>query len=46
MGYEVVWGVIAHANAPMLGLARRMWFTLAPDPDDRSLVRAEIALGS
>jgi acetyltransferase len=44
MGYEIVWGVIARSNSAMLGLARRLGFRVATDPDDLSLMRAEITL--
>jgi acetyltransferase len=44
MGYERVWGLIAHHNAPMLALARRIGFALAHDPDDITLMRAEIKI--
>lgn len=44
MGYERVWGLIAHNNSPMLALARRIGFSLSPDTDDITLMRAEILL--
>jgi len=44
MGYERVWGSIALQNMAMLGLARRLGFTLSPDLDDAALVHAEIDL--
>jgi acetyltransferase len=44
MGYERVWGSIALQNMAMLGLARRLGFTLSPDLDDTALVHAEIDL--
>jgi len=44
MGYERVWGVIAVHNTAMLRLARRLGFTLCPDPDDVALIDAEIDL--
>ena len=42
MGYEKVWGLIAVRNDAMLGLARRLGFSIVRDPDDRRLMRAEI----
>lgn len=42
MGYERVWGVIATQNLVMLKLARRLGFALLSDPDDASLIIAEI----
>ena len=44
MGYERVWGMIAMQNTAMLSLARRMGFSLSPDPDDAVIVHAEIDL--
>lgn len=44
MGFERVWGLIAHHNTPMLTLARRIGFDLKHDPDDLTLMRAEVVL--
>lgn len=43
-GVKRVWGIIAHDNYGMLKLARRIGFELHHDPEDLSLVRAEIDL--
>jgi RimJ/RimL family protein N-acetyltransferase len=43
-GFNHVWGTIAVQNAPMIALARRLGFNLLPDPDDTSLIRADIEL--
>lgn len=40
-GCASVWGTISAQNRPMLGLARRVGFTLRRDPDDFSLMLAE-----
>jgi len=43
-GINHVWGTIAVRNAPMIALARRLGFNLLSDPDDASLIRADIEL--
>ena len=43
-GFTHVWGSIAVQNATMVALARRLGFNLLPDPDDASLLRADIEL--
>ena len=40
-GCRSVWGLIALANRPMLGLAIRLGFAIRPDPDDLALRIAE-----
>lgn len=42
MGCANVHGLISHENAPMKGLARSLGFRLRRDPDDMSLIRAEM----
>ena len=44
LGCSAVFGVVAWETVPMLTLARRLGFRIGNDPDDRSLVRAEIDL--
>lgn len=44
-GCRCVWGTIARRNTAMLRLAGRIGFAIGPDPDDITLVRAEMALG-
>lgn len=44
MGYQKVWGSISTRNTAMLALAKRLGFSLRRDPDDLSLVKAEISL--
>lgn len=39
-GCDTVWGLIAGRNEAMLGLAKRIGFSLARDPDDLSLIKA------
>ena len=43
-GYREVWGSISSRNKPMLALARRIGFSLRRDPDDFSLMLAELPL--
>ena len=43
-GIRRVWGEIAARNAPMLKLARRLGFTIRPDPEERGMMIAELAL--
>ena len=43
-GCASVWGAIAARNEAMLNLATRIGFTLSRDPDDFSVIRAEMAL--
>ena len=43
-GCASVWGAIAARNEAMLNLATRISFTLSRDPDDFSVIRAEMAL--
>lgn len=43
-GCASVWGAIAARNQAMLNLATRIGFTLKRDPDDFSVIRAELAL--
>ena len=45
-GCDVVWGIIARDNRPMLALAQRMGFALKPDPNDRTITRAGLKLGA
>lgn len=45
LGYRSVFGIIARDNSSMLKLASRMGFQIVSDPDDRTLLRAEIELG-
>ncbi len=42
-GAKTVWGLIAARNDAMLGLAKRLGFSLARDPDDLSLIKATLA---
>ena len=44
MSYNTVWGSISVRNHAMLALARRLGFSLRRDPDDVSLMKAEISL--
>lgn len=44
MGYKEVWGSISARNNAMLALAGRLGFSLSRDPDDLSLVKAEMSL--
>ena len=46
-GLEKMEGFVLAANQPMLRLARRLGFVVAPDPDDRSLriCRLRLAAG-
>lgn len=44
MGYRTVWGSISARNEAMLALARRLGFSLKREPDDLSLMKAEISL--
>lgn len=44
MGLESVWGLIASDNKAMLALARRLGFTLKPNPEDPSETLARIEL--
>lgn len=39
-GADTVWGLIAARNTAMLGLAKRIGFETARDPDDLALVKA------
>jgi RimJ/RimL family protein N-acetyltransferase len=43
-GFTSVWGTISVHNVAMVALARRIGFNLLPDPDDASLLRADIEL--
>ncbi len=43
-GVREVWGRIAAANEPMLGLARRIGFDLRHDPDEPAMMLAELRL--
>jgi hypothetical protein len=38
-------GFVLAANSPMLSLARRLGFAVAPDPDDRSVCLCRLPLG-
>jgi L-amino acid N-acyltransferase YncA len=38
-------GFVLAANKPMLGLARRLGFSIAPDPDDRTVCICRLRLG-
>ena len=40
-GCASIWGTISTQNTAMLGLARRLGFTIRRDPDDASLMLAE-----
>ncbi|MEO1291771.1 MAG: GNAT family N-acetyltransferase [Pseudomonadota bacterium] len=41
-GCREIWGLISARNQPMLGLAERIGFDLRRDPDDATLIIAEI----
>lgn len=43
MGYRKVWGSISRHNSAMLALARRVGFNLRRDPDDPTLMLAELS---
>ncbi len=43
-GYREAWGSISSSNDAMLSLARRVGFSLRHDPDDFSLMLAELPL--
>jgi len=43
-GIGEIWGQVLAANDAMLGLARRLGFTVETDPDDRHLMRVRMAL--
>jgi hypothetical protein len=38
-------GLVLAANKPMLGLARRLGFSIAPDPDDWTVRICRLHLG-
>jgi len=44
MGYKQIWGSIHVRNQPMLSLAQRISFRLRRDPEDVSLMLAELSL--
>ena len=44
MGYTRIWGSIHEHNEPMLHLAETLGFTLRRDPDDLSLMKAELSI--
>ena len=46
MGYRTVWGSISRSNAAMLALARRIGFQLRSDPDDSTVMLAEMSVRS
>lgn len=43
-GCRSVWGLISPANHAMLGLAERIGFAIRRDPDDVTLIRADLPL--
>lgn len=43
-GCTLIWGSIARRNDAMRGLAERLGFTLRIDPEDKTLLLAELAL--
>lgn len=43
-GCSAVWGTIARRNGAMRGLAERLGFDLRIDPDDKTLLLAELSL--
>lgn len=43
-GCTMIWGSVARRNDAMRGLAERLGFTLRMDPDDRTLLLAELQL--
>jgi acetyltransferase len=43
MGCAGAYGIVSRRNAPMIGLARALGLSIRTDPDDATLLRAEIA---
>jgi acetyltransferase len=37
-GIREIWGEVLRENAPMLGLARKLGFSIKTDPDDRNVM--------
>lgn len=43
-GIKKIWGTVLAENAPMIGLAKKLGFTVHRDPDDRDLVKVVLDL--